>query len=62
MPAQGFGIGMLTNLLGQINPLAVKCVVMFAVIELFPNSATNREVKLGCHGHVTRVEQTLLAA
>jgi hypothetical protein len=55
VPAQGTWIWTLTDVVGNNDPLTLKCIVMLAVFELLPNTPADLESEVWRDGYVARV-------
>ena len=59
MPTQRRGIGLLLAFLGNMDSFAVHGVIVPAVVELLFDPPTDLEIQVGCHRHVSGVQQAV---
>ncbi len=59
MPTQRRRIGSLLAFLGNMDSFAVHGVIVPAVVELLFDPPTDLEMQVGCHRHVSGVQQAV---
>nr|WP_241772230.1 hypothetical protein [Rhodobacter capsulatus] len=59
MPCQSAGIGAMPRVVGHLDALSVKGIVVNAVVELFLDPAADLEAKFRCDGDVACIKQTV---